>query len=83
MTTETVFVALGVCSDPAADQIPVTICDLQSRRVRYVHAPRAQMAVMNGRGVAKWTAYWIQPHPKDRGEWRLADIVSEIGAEAA
>ena len=80
---ETVYVVRGIPSEPDAEQIPVTIHDLRSRRVRYVHAPRAQLAVMAGRDIAKWTAYWIQPHPKDRGEWRLVDVVSELGTEAA
>lgn len=80
---ETVYVVRGIPSEPDAKQIPVTIHDLRSRRVRYVYLPRAQLAVMAGRHVAKWTAYWVQTRPQDHGEWRLIDIDSELGTEAA
>lgn len=75
---ETVWVVKGYPAEETADKIPVTVFDVGAcRRVRYQYAPRDQLAVMLGRDTAKWRAIWVQPHPKDRGEWRLLDIVPD------
>ena len=80
---ELVWVAVGKPKDPDQALIPITVHDLDSRRVRYTHAPKDQLAVMLGRTLGKWTAIWLQRSPIDRGEWRLLDLVSDETREVA
>lgn len=75
---ERVNLAVGIPASPDQKMVPVTIFDLESRRVKYQHAPRDQLAVMGGRKTAQWTAIWSSLGQ----EWKLLDIVSET-AEAA
>lgn len=76
-SAERVRVIVGHPEDPASRMIPVTVHDLDSRRLKYQHAPRDQLAVMNGDDLGEWTAYWSET----RQQWTLVDYIGDMRAK--
>lgn len=76
MLAEIVNLSIGYPEDCHQALIPVTIFDLESRRVRYQKVHRDQLEVMGDTKTAMWKAYWTGT------DWRLIDIVPDT-AEAA
>lgn len=73
-SVERVRVIVGYPETPDARMVPVTVHDMDSRRLRYQHAPRGQLAVMNGDQMGEWSAIWIER----RREWALIDYLGDM-----
>lgn len=71
---ERVRIIVGHPKEPDQKQIPVTVHDLESRRLRYQFAPRDQLAVMNGDSLGEWTAIWSE----SRREWTLVEYLGDM-----
>lgn len=74
MQIEKVRVIVGIPADETPDQVPVTIHDPDSRRLKYQRAHRDQLAVMNGDSMGEWTAIWLPTTE----QWRLVDYLGDF-----
>ena len=71
---ERVRIIVGTPKEPDQKQVPVTVHDMDSRRLRYQFAPRDQLAVMNGDPLGEWTAIWSE----SRREWTLVEYLGDM-----
>lgn len=71
---ERVRLLVGFPETPDADMMPVTIMDRDSRRLKYQHVPRDQLAVMNGDCMGEWMAIYLPTAEK----WSLIDFVGDM-----
>ena len=71
---ERVRLLVGFPDTPDQDMIPVTIMDRDSRRLKYQHVPRDQLACMEGDAMGEWMAVWLPTAEK----WSLVDYVSDM-----
>ena len=56
---ERVRVILGIPQYPDQPMMPVTVCNLEGTKIKYIHLPREDiMAIMWDDDVAIWTAKW-------------------------
>jgi hypothetical protein len=73
----------GHADDPSAPHLPVTVHDIESRRLRYQTAPRDALApILNMGGMAKYSAIW-RPEEGTNGLWQLVDILPDDAREVA
>ena len=71
---ERVRVQVGIPATPEQKQIPVVVHDMQSRRCKYQHAPRDQLAAMNGDKLGEWSAIWSE----SRQTWTLVEYLGDM-----
>ena len=71
---ERVRVIVGHPENPDAKMVPATIHDLDSRRCKFQHVPRGQLAVMNGDQMGEWSAIWMER----RQEWALIEFLGDM-----
>jgi hypothetical protein len=79
LETEKVRIIVGYPENPGAKMIPITIHDMDSRRLRCQYAHRDQLAVMAGDQLGEWMAIWL---PR-KNEWALVDYVGDMKSKNA
>jgi hypothetical protein len=74
LKAERVRVMVGFPETTDARVIPVTIMDMESRRVKYQHVPRDAIEVMEGDKMGEWMAIYLPTAE----QWTLVDYVSDM-----
>jgi hypothetical protein len=74
LKAERVRVIVGWAQEPDSRMVPVVVHDMESRRLKYQHAYRDELAVMNGDPMGEWMAYWLPTAER----WALIDYVSDM-----
>jgi hypothetical protein len=74
LKAERVRLIVGHPHDPDAKMVPVTIHDMESRRLKYQKVNRDQLAVMAGDKMGEWMAIYLPTAE----QWTLVDYVSDM-----
>lgn len=72
LKAERVRVIVGIPKEATQAMMPVTIMDMESRRLKYQKVSRDQLEVMAGDKMGEWIAIWLPTAE----QWTLVDYVS-------